>query len=96
MLWNCAEGLHFIAECTGNRCSNFDMDNTPYMYMNDQSLKLGKAKQLHLKTTPSFSRENEELPQAQLEPATFCMYNVHVHVNMYVYKEMCVVHTLTL
>ena len=38
------------------------------MYMNDQSLRLGKAKQLHLKTTP---REKEELPQAGFEPATF-------------------------
>ena len=26
-----------------------------YMYMNDQSLRLGKAKQLHLKTTPFLS-----------------------------------------
>ena len=40
------------------------------MYMNDQSLRLGRAKQLHLKTTPFFSRE-QELPQAALEPATF-------------------------
>ena len=43
------------------------------MYMNDQSLRLGKAKQLHLKTTLFFSREKEELPQAGLEPATFCI-----------------------
>ena len=40
--------------------------------MNDQSLRQGKAKQLHvcLKTTPFFSRE---LPQAELEPTTFCI-----------------------
>ena len=43
-----------------------DMD----MYMNDQPLRLDKAKQLRLKTTPFFSREKEELPQAGLEPAT--------------------------
>ena len=43
-------------------------------YMKDQSLRLGKAKQLRLKTAPFFSREKEELPQAGLEPATFCMY----------------------
>ena len=41
-----------------------------YMYMNDQSLRQGKAKQLRLKTTP-FSQE--ELPQAGLEPMTFCI-----------------------
>ena len=34
-----------------------------YMYMNNQSLRLGKVKQLRLKTTPFFSRE-EELPRA--------------------------------
>ena len=45
-----------------------------YMYMNDQSLRLGKAKQLRLKTTPFFSREKEELPQAGLEPANVYMY----------------------
>ena len=39
--------------------------------MNDQSLRLGKAKQLRLKTTPFFSREKEELPQAGFEPAMF-------------------------
>ena len=33
-----------------------------FMYMNNQSLRLGKAKQLCLKTTPFFSREEEELP----------------------------------
>ena len=44
-----------------------------YMYMNNQSLRLGKAKQLRLKTTPFFSREKEELPQAGLEPAMFCI-----------------------
>ena len=43
------------------------------MYMNDQSLRLGKAKQLRLKTTPFFSREKEELPQAGFKPATFCI-----------------------
>ena len=42
-----------------------------YMYMNDQSLRLGKAKQL--KTTPFFSREKEELPQVGFEPAMFCV-----------------------
>ena len=42
-------------------------------YMNDQSLRQGKANQLHLKTTPIFSREKEELPQAGFEPAMFCV-----------------------
>ena len=46
--------------------------------MNDQSLRLGKAKQLHLKTTPFFSREKEELPQAKCT----CMY-------MYMYASTC-------
>ena len=39
-------------------------------YMNNQSLRQGKAEQLRLKTTPFFSRE---LPQAGFEPATFCI-----------------------
>ena len=46
-----------------------------------QSLRLGKAKRLRLKTTPIFSREKEELPQVGLEPTTF---HVHVHC-MHVY-----------
>ena len=44
-----------------------------YRYMNGQLLRQGSAKQLCLKTTPFFSREKEELPQAGLEPATFCV-----------------------
>ncbi len=46
-------------------------------YMNDQSLRLGKAKQLRLRTTPFFSREKEELPQARLELAMFCIPGRH-------------------
>ena len=46
---------------------------THVLYMNGQSLRLGKAKQLCLKTTPFFSREKEELPQAGLEPVMFCI-----------------------
>ena len=42
--------------------------------MNDESLRQGSAKQLRLKTTPFFSREKEELPQA----ASVHM-NDHVH-----------------
>ena len=45
--------------------------------MNDQSLRLGKAKQLCLKTTPFFSREREELPHVGLEPALF---GIHVRI----------------
>ena len=43
------------------------------MSMNNQSMRQGKAEQLHLKIILFFSRENEELPQAGLEPATFCV-----------------------
>ena len=56
--------------------SNLVLQFHLYSYMNDQSLRL--AKQLRLKTTPFFSREKEELPQAGLEPATFC---IHVQVQ---------------
>ena len=48
-------------------------DTGSYMYMYIQSLRQGKAKQLRLKTTPFFPREKEELPQAGLEPAMFCV-----------------------
>ena len=57
------ELLHYIIKTT--RCLD--------MYMNDQSLRPGNAKQLRLKTTPFFSREKEELPQAGFEPAMFCV-----------------------
>ena len=56
-----------------------------YMYMNDQSLRLGKAKQLRLKTTPFFSREKEELPQAGPEPVTLCIPGMYVHLHVHVY-----------
>ena len=41
-----------------------------------QSTRQGKVKQVRLKATPLFSREKEELPQAEFEPTTFymCMY----------------------
>ena len=38
------------------------------MYMYIQSLRHGKGRQLHLKT-----KRKEELPQAGLEPTTFCV-----------------------
>ena len=43
--------------------------------MNGQSLRHGKAKQLCLKTTPSFSKEKEELhaPQVGFELKMFCI-----------------------
>ena len=56
-----------------------------YMYMNDQSLRLGKAKQLRLKTTPFFSREKEELYMythymyLQATPAQGVCVHVYVH-----------------
>ena len=66
--------------------------------MNDQSLRQGKAKQLYLKTTPFFSREKEELPQAKCTCMYMYMYVcvlVHVHVcvhvctcNIYMYMYM--------
>ena len=43
------------------------------IHMNEELLRQGKAKQLHLKTTPFFSREKEELTQAGLKPAMFCI-----------------------
>ena len=55
-----------------------------HMYMNDESLGQGKAKQLRLKTTPLFSREKEELPQAGFEPATFCVLG-RCYAYMYIY-----------
>ena len=45
---------------------NISLYCTCTWYMNDQSLRLGKAKQLCLQTTPFFSREKDEL---------------HVHAN---------------
>jgi len=57
--------------------------------MNSQSLRQGKAKQLHLKTTPFFS---EELPQAGFEPTMSCVLgrrsNAHVHTYMYVHVHV--------
>ena len=62
------QGRECVAHCTGMRY-NIHV----HVHMNDQSLRLGKAKQLRLKTTPFFLREKEELPQAGLKPATFCI-----------------------
>ena len=44
-----------------------------YMNMNRQLLRRGKAKQLHLKTTPALSR-GKELLQAGFEPTTFYVH----------------------
>ena len=48
---------------------------TLYMYVHtlNQSLRQGKAKQLCPKTTPFFSREKNELPQAGFNPPMFCV-----------------------
>ena len=64
--------FHRMARSSTQACTYMDTVHTD-MYMNDQSLRLGKAKQLRLKTTPFFPREKEELPQAGLEPTT-CTY----------------------
>ena len=54
------------------------------LYMNSQSVRQCIAKQLHLKTTPFFSREKEELPQVGTEPVTFCVVGRQVHVYVHV------------
>ena len=60
-----------------------------HTYMNDQSLRQGKAKQLRLKTTLFFPREKEEVG---FKPTTFCILGrcstntlpTCVHVHTYV------------
>ena len=64
--------MHVYMYIHGGLCF-YIFARTIYVYMNDQSLRLGKAKQLRLKTTPFFSRENEELQ--------------HVHVDLMVCVE---------
>ena len=56
------------------------------MYMYVQLLRQGKVRQLCLRTTLLFfRREKEELPQAGLKPAMFCVLDVHVHVPLYIH-----------
>ena len=55
-----------------HNCSLSSPSHLSCVYMNDESLRQGKAKKLCLKTNPFFSREKEELPQLGFEPVTFC------------------------
>ena len=54
--------------------------------MHSQSLRLGKAKQLHLEDNSLFLKR-KRLPQAGLEPVTFCVLG---SVYMYMYMYMAI------
>ena len=66
---------HTIVYLQGAWCGGIET-----AYMLTQSMRPGKVKQLCLKTTPSFPREKEELPQARFDGLLqFLSHGEHVH-----------------